>query len=127
MRPCCCGRSTHQPLRGCFSAVTILGSEIREREDDLCNNDTMDAALSMRERALQRGRHTRAATKTTRVAETEDKTDAGATGMRRDGRSRQMLGISLRKTRGEGRDVMKTGPSRCVGFGGWMYPTPNVV
>ena len=58
-------------LCGSFSAVTILGSEIREREDDLCNNNAMDAAF-VRGRALQRGRNMRAATRTARLAKTED-------------------------------------------------------
>ena len=35
--------------------------------------------------------------------------NAGVASMRRDGRRRTMLGISLRKTRSEGRDVKTTG------------------
>ena len=62
--------------------MTVLGSEIHEREDDLCNNDAMDAAR-VRGRALQRGRHTRAAMKTTRVAM---KAAMVGTGGARDGR-----------------------------------------
>ena len=91
--------------------MTILGSEIREREDDLCNNDTMDAALSMGERALQRGRHTRAATKMTRVAK-EAMAGTGGAGDGRDGRRRGMLDKYVNELRSEGRSVITMGGAR---------------
>ena len=88
-------------------------------------------AARVRGRALQRGRNTRAATRTTRLAKTEDEAmmvNAGVASMRRDGRRRTMLGISLKKTRSEGRDVKTTGGALarrgCVGFGGCSDARP---
>ena len=72
-------------------------------------------AARVHERALQRGRNTRAATRTARLAKTEDEAmmvNAGVARMRRDGRRLTMLGISLRKTRSEGRGVETTGGAR---------------
>ena len=72
-------------------------------------------AARVHERALQRGRNTRAATRTARLAKTEDEAmmvNAGVARMRRDGRRWTMLGISLRKTRSEGRGVKTTGGVR---------------
>jgi len=69
-------------------------------------------AARVQGRALQRGRHTRATTRTARLAKTEDEAimmNAGVASMRRDGRRRTMLGISLRKTRSEGCGVKTTG------------------
>ena len=87
-------------------------------------------AARVQGRALQRGRHTRAATRTARLAKTEDEAmmvNAGVARMRRDGRRWTMLGISLRKTRSEGRDVKTTGGALArrgvlVSAGGYARP-----
>ena len=90
-------------------------------------------AATVRECALQRGSHARAATKTTRLAKTGDKAmivDARVACMRRDGRRWTMASRSLRETHSEGRDVKTTGGAHArhgvyVGFGGRICPTPN--
>ena len=56
----------------------------------------------------------------------------GGAGNGRDGQRRDILDISLSELRSEGRGVGTTGGAElgvvwCVGFGGWVYPTPNVV
>ena len=88
-------------------------------------------AARVHERALQRGRNTRAATRTARLAKTEDEAmmvNAGVARTRRDGRRWTMLGISLRKTRSEGRDAKTTSGALarrgCVGFGGCSDARP---
>ena len=89
-------------------------------------------AARVRERALQQGRHTRAATKTTWVAK-EAMAGTGGAGDGRDGRRRGMLDEYLKETRSaeaavwKRRAVLELVVVWCVGFGGWMYPTPNVV
>ena len=65
----------------------------------------------VRGRALQRGGHTRTATKTTRVAK-EAMAGTGGAGDGRDGRRRGMLDGSLKVTRSEGRGVETTGGAR---------------
>ena len=87
-------------------------------------------AARVHERALQRGRNTRTATRTARLAKTEDEAmmvNAGVARMRRDGRRWAMLGISLRKMRSEGRGVKTTGGVRArrgvlVSAGGYARP-----
>ena len=68
-------------------------------------------AARVRERALQQGRHTRAATKTTWVAKEAMAGTSGA-GDGRDGRRRGMLDEYLKETRSEGRGVETTGGAR---------------
>ena len=87
-------------------------------------------AARVRERALQRGRRTCAATRATRVTKTEDEAmimDASVARMRRDGRRRSTARRSLRVTRSEGRDVETTGGARArrgvlVSLGGYARP-----
>ena len=68
-------------------------------------------AARVQGRALQRGRHTRTATRTTRIAkEAMASTDGAGDG--RDGRRRGMLDGSLKVTRSEGRGVETTGGAR---------------
>ena len=68
-------------------------------------------AATVRKRALQRGRHTRAAMRTTRLAKMEDKVmvDTGGAHNRRDGRCRGVLDRSLDEMRSEGRNVKTMG------------------
>ena len=68
-------------------------------------------AARVQGRALQRGRHTRAATKTTRVAK-EAMAGSGGAGDGRDGRRRGMLDKYLNELRSEGRGVVTTGGAR---------------
>ena len=69
-------------------------------------------AARVRGHALQRGRHTRGATRTTRLTKMEDEAmavNAGVACMGCDSRRWAVLGRSPRETYSEGRDVKTTG------------------
>ena len=91
----------------------LRGSERRRRTAQLfmglvTTSLRTSCAARVQGRALQRGRHTRTATRTTRVAkEAMAGTDDAGDG--RDGRRRGVLDKRLDKLRSEGRDVKTTG------------------
>ena len=131
LRPRWCGPPTHQPPAWVLSVVAVLGSERRHREDNLCSSNVMGAACVC-EGALQQGHHMCAATRMTRVAKMRVMAGTSSARNRRDGRRRRMRDKSPDKLHSEGHGVKTTGSAHThrgvvCWFGGWMYPTHNVV
>ena len=116
------GRAHGAPLRPIARPVLRVGGPDMWRDllvGDGTGNTTSATTASLRTtraarvrgRALQRGRRTRAATRTTWVAKEAMAGTSGA-GDGRDGRRRGMLDRSLRETRSESRGVKTTGGAR---------------